>query len=214
MLLSVLYFAWALGGVPQATEPAPRPMPAPGPHLITNPDWARKPTAMEIDGFYPLKARLLGVEGRVTITCKVAVSGVLEACAVVDETPEGEGFGAAALRLTRVMRMTPQLYDGQPVGGAAIMLPLVFTTIGGAHLPSLNESLRCFGLLSAHARLSPDDAPVTDAAALAGKRAKILMARAKIPVSSREKRLAAALAGAKPVQASDRTDSCFGHFLL
>jgi hypothetical protein len=47
----------------------------------------------------------LGKEGSADIDCAVAPGGRLADCRVVKETPDGFGFGAAALRLSALFRM-------------------------------------------------------------------------------------------------------------
>lgn len=97
-------------------------------HIIVNPDWLRKPTLDQMLAVRPTKAN--GRGGRVTIKCVVQTNGLLRACTVVKETPEGLGFGAAALALTPSFLMKPKLVDGQPVE-AEITMPVNFEAMDG-----------------------------------------------------------------------------------
>lgn len=94
-------------GPAQISEPF-----APGPALITNPHWVRRPS--DLARYYPRRAATMNVEGMAMLDCVVRTSGALD-CAVVSETPEGWGFGAAALRIAGEHRMTPASRDGEPV---------------------------------------------------------------------------------------------------
>ena len=76
---------------------------------------------------YPPAARQAAISGHVTLECNAA-SGRLGQCAIDDETPSGEGFGASALKLAKtlevrtgpvaqIVRVEVQ-YDVQPPDGA------------------------------------------------------------------------------------------------
>jgi hypothetical protein len=56
--------------------------------------------------------------------CTVEQGGSLGACAVADETPPGQGYGAGALALASKFRLEPWSVDGAPVVGAKIKLPI------------------------------------------------------------------------------------------
>lgn len=103
---------------PQDT-PAPTPtpqLPAPPsePVVIADPVWVQRPRNPE--RFYPREAFMRGVAGEVTLDCDVDVDGRLT-CIVVSETPEGRGFGEAALRIAGAHVMRPATQNGAPSRG-------------------------------------------------------------------------------------------------
>lgn len=159
------------------------------------PDWVRRPTAMEVAQFYPLRSALLGEEGHATITCTVELSGLLKNCQIDSETPEGRGFGDAALKVTKVMRMRPGAVDGKPVGGLWVTIPLIFkTNAASANLPGLTESLACYGRFSARLRVDPANAKADLGAQWSRYWADKAMKLSRISKPYREKRLVAAAA--------------------
>ena len=96
-----------------------RPLPPPTPPSITtSPSWSRTPQAD-----YPAAAIAAKVtEGQATLNCLVTVAGVLTDCRVSAETPEGYGFGEAAVAGTASGRMSPRTIDG-----VAVLARVTFT---------------------------------------------------------------------------------------
>ena len=111
--------------LPSAT-PQPPATPSP-PRIIRNPDWLSLPSVAEMADVYPFRAMSLGKTGKVVLACAVTTAGSLSDCAVADESPANDGFGAAALKLSKRFRMSPRSEDGQPVGGALVRIPISFT---------------------------------------------------------------------------------------
>lgn len=87
----------------------------PGPALITDPHWRRRPS--DLGRYYPAQAVRRNVEGNVLLDCMVSASGWLNACRIIEETPREWGFGAAALRIAADHQMAPAMRDGVPVEG-------------------------------------------------------------------------------------------------
>jgi protein TonB len=63
------------------------------------------------------------VEGAATVGCVVQPDGALTDCQVISETPQGYGFGAAAVKAAARFRMRPATRDGEPVVGR-VTIPL------------------------------------------------------------------------------------------
>lgn len=79
----------------------------------TPPRYLRAPTDAELAAVWPETAK--GQPGFVVLKCTVTIKGAAEHCSVVQETPPGKGFGAAALRLAPRLSMAPALTGTSPI---------------------------------------------------------------------------------------------------
>lgn len=94
------------------------------PSTIIPPDWSARPSASDLERFYPDRAQRLGLDGRATVTCQVKQNGTLVDCSVESEDPPDMGFGDATIRASRLFKMRPQIEYGQPVDGGTFRFSL------------------------------------------------------------------------------------------
>ena len=85
----------------------------PGGRGESEPIWTQGPTPRQIGDAYPRDAYKAGRGGSVTLRCRELSDGRVDRCTVLDETPPGEGFGRAALKLSRAFRFRPFTLDGR-----------------------------------------------------------------------------------------------------
>jgi TonB family protein len=69
----------------------------------------------EFVSIWPAKAYRNGTEGRVTLSCRINVHGLAEVCGVRSESPEGQGFGAAAMQLRPTFKLKPIMGPDGPI---------------------------------------------------------------------------------------------------
>lgn len=80
---------------------------------------------------YPEEAMDRRLNGETSLGCVVQADRRLR-CFLLSETPEGWGFGFAALMLSREFRVVERLPDGRATLGGAIHLPIRFRLPNGA----------------------------------------------------------------------------------
>jgi protein TonB len=105
--------------------PAPTVTTAP-PGIIRNPVWISRPTPEQVGRLYPQRAIDRGITGTATLWCGIRANGTMTDCQVVDESPAGWRFGAAALSMAQYFRISPKTVDGKPVEGSRVRIPVVF----------------------------------------------------------------------------------------
>lgn len=101
--------------------------------MVTKPAWVALPTAADMNATFPKTEN--GVNDvRVVLGCTVTSDGSLGGCAVAQETPAGQGYGAGALALASKFKMAPWSINGEPTVGAKIKLPIhyVLTPVAAA----------------------------------------------------------------------------------
>jgi len=93
----------------------------------TNPSWITRPSGADFAQFYPPAAMEQGVVGFAQLMCTVKLD-TTTTCAVTYESPEGWGFGEAALGISQSFRMAPSTQDGVAVAGGLASVPIRFAT--------------------------------------------------------------------------------------
>lgn len=93
--------------------------------FVRSVDWVRSFGPEDVTSAFPAKAAAAGVlSGRAVVACRVAADGALEACKPQSETPEGQGFGEAGLKIAAVMKANLWGQDGEPTVGETVVLPI------------------------------------------------------------------------------------------
>ena len=115
--------AAALAEVVSACGP-PAVWPAPEASIITNPEWVRRPTGREFARYYPRQAMTDRIDGDVVVQCRISVSGRIEDCITVSESPRGYGFGGASEVISESFWMRPPTADDEAFGEALINIPI------------------------------------------------------------------------------------------
>jgi TonB family protein len=92
----------------------------------SGPVWEKAPDRSDWARAYPAEAAQSGISGDVKMRCSASAAGLLQNCAIISETPTGQGFGAAALSLASGMELKPTTDNGKPVAGMSFIVPVKF----------------------------------------------------------------------------------------
>lgn len=66
-----------------------------------------------------------GLQGRAVVRCVAADDGHLTSCVILSETPEGQGFGEATVRIAQdILRVSTTTPDGASSVGAHVTVPI------------------------------------------------------------------------------------------
>lgn len=120
-MLSIAAFA---GLLLAATSPAS----ADGEVVLNGSDlkWARRPSGDDMAWVYPDYAARRGIDGSATLKCRATAELRLADCAVVEEAPEGLGFGEAAVKLGPRFKLKRKQALDTSLEDAAILISIRF----------------------------------------------------------------------------------------
>jgi protein TonB len=82
------------------------------------------PSPADLAENYPRKAKEAHVTGRAVILCSADQRGDTRACALVDETPKGYGFGDAAMRMGSMFKVAPQPPNQCQYAPMVVIIPI------------------------------------------------------------------------------------------
>jgi TonB family protein len=94
---------------------------------LDRPQWLRQPSGEDFARYYPDAAERAGLSGRAVLNCKFDAKGRLGDCQVLAESPRGQNFADAALRLATLFQAAVQkTCNGHSVEGHQITIPIRF----------------------------------------------------------------------------------------
>lgn len=101
------------------------------------PAFSRTPSNRDIRGVFPNEALRRGIDGEVVLRCRVGATRLVTDCTILSETPEGIGFGQAALAVTPQF----QVREGGARAGQIIRVPVRFNTNRSGFVRETGEAL-------------------------------------------------------------------------
>jgi TonB family protein len=106
-------------------QPVTTPPPDPASPRLQNVLWLERPRSDDFARVYPQLAMEVSRWGDVNLDCLVEEAGRVD-CTIAAESPEGWGFGAAALALSSSFRIAPITRDNIETAGGRVILPIRF----------------------------------------------------------------------------------------
>lgn len=97
-----------------------------GKRRIGKADWGGLPTADDVQETYPAAAEKARLAGKVLLNCDVGAGGAVVGCIAKEETPTGQGFGDAAVRISKGFRMNIWTDEGLPTVGGKVTIPITY----------------------------------------------------------------------------------------
>jgi TonB family protein len=112
--------------LPPPAPPAGLPPPPPGSLDSRTVQMMKKPGPVDYSRLFPLEGARRGIEGHVILQCVISDQHRLETCSVLEETPAATGFGAAALKLSKLFETSDKALDGTASTGRPIRIGIRF----------------------------------------------------------------------------------------
>jgi TonB family protein len=94
--------------------------------MVTNLPWIKAPTMADVIEVYPKHALSKNLSGHVVIRCGLTRDGALKDCTPITEQPSGEGFGNAAVSLSKRFSTTVGKVSGSLLQSLRLDLPVQF----------------------------------------------------------------------------------------
>lgn len=89
-------------------------------------EWAYVPKPAELGRFHPPAAAKAGIGGTAVLTCQVRLNLRAHNCQVLGESPQGYGFGRAALNMESIFRIRPVKVNRKPIDDGWVRLSIRF----------------------------------------------------------------------------------------
>lgn len=99
---------------------------------ITGPNWTRRPSAEDVERYYPSGAYRELLAATVSMSCTVEASGGLGDCQIVREEPAGRGFAEASFKLSKLFKMEATDRTGRSTVGGTVRIPIMFRPVTAA----------------------------------------------------------------------------------
>lgn len=158
--------------------------------VVVAPHWVRRPAGEDLARVYPIPAQRANMAGRAVMSCSVTAAGLLTNCVAASESPAGQGFGEAALKLAPLFAMSSDV-GGQSVAGGTVRIPIIFRLPGGGY-DQLTGLLACYGRAATAAERQPGDSGKAAAAQFWAAQGRAAAAAASEAPSEVERDLEAA----------------------